>query len=170
MVVVEDNNGNAISCIVLMLDSLASTHNASVVVETLHEESCSIFGHLKERAVSNKELSKLDPVSKEALEHLYSCTCQAEIEAVFSSRSGDTLLIPMNLSEIRSQHPWLKNDESMQETLDTAMEHGTNSPLLNKEFKSTTLRFKEKIGHSGVRQKEITNEVISFTPTDPKSF
>ena len=38
----EDNNGDAISCIVLMVDSLARENESQVTIETVHFEDCRI--------------------------------------------------------------------------------------------------------------------------------
>jgi len=44
---VELNNGDALSCIVLMLDSLAHSNNSVVEIETLHDSDCHILVTLK---------------------------------------------------------------------------------------------------------------------------
>ena len=43
MVALENNNGDAISCIVIMVDSLARENDSAVEVETFHKEDCEIF-------------------------------------------------------------------------------------------------------------------------------
>jgi hypothetical protein len=61
---IEDNNGDAISCIVLMLDSLAKENNSLVEIETFHDDNCKIFEVIKDREVSNKEINEHEPTSE----------------------------------------------------------------------------------------------------------
>lgn len=149
MVALEDNNGDAISCIVLMLDSLAYENGSLVTIETLHEESCSIFKYMENEALTNEGLAKHEPTSVEALEHLYACNCDTGIEAVFTKEDGESLLVPFALSDVRLRHPWLDDEEDTKEMIDSARELGRGSssdnPLMQK-IKST---FKKRVGTVG---------------------
>jgi hypothetical protein len=164
MVELKDNNGGALSCIVMMLDSLAKSNNTAVTIETLHDSDCDIFGHLKESQLSNKDLSKIDPLSEQALGHLYSCNCNASIEAVFASKDGETLLVPFTLADVKKKHAWLNDNEHTRRVLNTAKEHGPGSPLIEKEFGVMATEFQNRKGISGVPEKEITDEPIEFSP------
>ena len=146
MVALDNNNGDAISCIVLMLDNLAYENNSLVSIETLHEDSCSIFNYMEDESLTNDILAEREPTSVEALEHLYACDCDTTIEAVFTRGEGETLFVPFTLSDVRLKHPWLNDEEDTKEMLDSAREIGrdsySQSPLMQK-IKST---FKKRVG------------------------
>lgn len=164
MVELKENNGDALSCIVMMLDSLAKSNNTAVTIETLHDSDCEIFAHLKEGGLTNEDLSKVDPLSEDALGHLYSCNCDASIEAVFISRDGETLLVPFTLADVKKKHAWLDDGEHTQRVLITAKEHGPGSPLIEEEFGVMATEFQNRKGITGVPEKEITGEPIEFSP------
>ena len=159
---VELNNGDALSCIVLMLDSLAHSNNSIVEIETLHDGDCYIFDHLKQEELTNKELGALQPTSDEAMGHLYSCNCNAGIEAVFSSSRGETLLVPFRLSDVKRRHPWLNDGKRTQEMIDTAREHGTVSPLMGDDFSTMKLEFRKRRGYQNVPKKDLSNRIMDF--------
>jgi len=139
MVVVDNNNGDALVCVIIFLDSIALENNSAVVVETYHQEGCTLVDHMesdghdfKERGWSNESLSKLDPTSREAMAHLYACDCDTDIEAIFRKPDGETLFVPFLLSEIKREHPWLNDDKVTKEMLTTARKLGPRSPLVKK--------------------------------------
>ena len=113
----EDNNGNAISCIVLIVDSLARENESMVTIETLHEDGCHIFQDMGEEKHSKDMIGEHGPTSDEALAHLYSCNCDVNIEAVFTKGDGESLLVAFLLSDMR-------------DILDKARETGDDSPLV----------------------------------------
>jgi len=163
MVELKNNNGDALSCIVMMLDSLAKSNNSAVTIETLHDSGCGIFGHLKEDGITNEQLSNIDPLSDEALGHLYSCNCNANIEAVFASREGETLLVPFTLADVRKKHSWLNDVEFTHKVLNRVKEHGPTSPLIGEEFGIMEIEFQDREGISGIPPKEVTDNVIEFS-------
>tara|TARA_R110000824_G_scaffold229092_1_gene416757 strand:+ start:1740 stop:2219 length:480 start_codon:yes stop_codon:yes gene_type:complete len=132
MVVVENNNGDALVCLIILIDSIALENNSAVVVETHHQEDCTLVDYMKERELSNESLGKLDPTSREAMEHLYACDCDADIEATFCRPDGEMLFVPFLLSEIKREHPWLNDDVITKKMLITARELGPRSPLVKK--------------------------------------
>lgn len=130
MVELEDNNGNAISCIVLIVDSLARENESMVTIETLHEDGCHIFQDMGEEKHSKDMIGEHGPTSNEALAHLYSCNCDANIEAVFTKGDGESLLVAFQLSDMRDLHPWLSDEKITKDMLDKARETGDDSPLV----------------------------------------
>ena len=122
---IEDNNGDAISCIVLMLDSLAKENNSLVEIETFHDDNCKIF----------------EPTSEEAREHLYWCNCNANIETTFKRGDGETLFVQFVLSDVKEKHPWLDDPEQTKDMVELASDDKEN-PLLD-AMKPT---FKKRIG------------------------
>ncbi len=138
---IEDNNGDAISCIVLMLDSLAKENDSLVEIETFHDDNCKIFEIIKDREVSNEEINQHEPTSEEAREHLYSCNCNANIETTFKRGDGETLFVQFVLSDVKEKHPWLNDSEETKVMLDLATDD-KDSPLLE-AMKPT---FKKRIG------------------------
>ena len=159
---VELNNGDALSCIVLMLDSLAHSNNSVVEIETLHDSDCHIFNHLKEKQLTNKELGELTPTSDEAMSHLYSCNCNAGIEAVFSSFKGETLLVPFKLSDVKRKHPWLDDEERTHGMIDIAREQGSDSPLMGDDFSTMKLEFRKRRGYPNMPVKDLSNRIMDF--------
>jgi hypothetical protein len=153
VVALEDNNGDAISCIVLMVDSLARDNESMVVVETLHEENCNIFKFMGEEGESNDTIGRHTPTSDEALAHLYACNCDANIETVFTRGDGESLLVSFLLSDVKENHPWLNDEEATKEMLDTAKELGDESPLMQ----SLKPAFKKRVG---------TNMGVTFNTSD----
>ena len=153
MVALEDNNGDAISCIVLMVDSLAKENESMVVIETLHEDDCHIFEYMGKVRESNDTIGEHEPTSDEALAHLYACNCDANIETVFTNGDGESLLVSFLLSDVKEHHPWLYDEEATKEMLDTAKEIGDESPLMQ------TLKpvFKKRVG---------TNMGVNFRTSD----
>ena len=138
---IEDNNGDAISCIVLMLDSLAKENNSLVEIETFHDDNCKIFEVIKDREVSNKEINAHEPTSEEAREHLYWCNCNANIETTFKRGDGETLFVQFVLSDVKEKHPWLDDPEQTKDMVELASDDKEN-PLLD-AMKPT---FKKRIG------------------------
>ena len=122
MVALENNNGDAISCIVIMVDSLARENDSAVEVETFHKEDCEIFNLITDREASNKEIDAHSPVSQKAREHLYSCNCNATIETTFKRSDGETLLVTFPLSDAKEKHPWLNDEEQTKDFLRCALE------------------------------------------------
>ena len=137
----EDNNGDAISCIVLMIDSLAKENEAVVQLETLHQDDCNIFKMMKDEAVDNENINEHSPVSEEAREHLYSCTCNVTIETTFKRGDGETLLVTFPLSDAKEKHPWLDDQEQTKEFLESAKKEESNRLL--DEMKPA---FKQRMG------------------------
>jgi len=132
MVDVINNNGDALVCVIILIDSIALENNSAVIVETYHEGNCALMDYMKEQELSNESLGELDPRSREATAHLYSCDCDADIEAVFRKPDGEMLFVPLLLSEIKKEHPWLDDNEVTKEMLTTARELGPRSPLVKK--------------------------------------
>ena len=159
---VELNNGDALSCVVIMLDSLAHSNNSIVEMETLHDSDCCVFDYFKEEQITNKELSELTPTSNEAMRHLYSCDCNAGIEAVFSSFKGETLLVSFTLSDIKRKHPWLDDEERTQEVINTARKYGADSPRMGKDFNTMKLEFRKRRGYSNAPTKDFSNKIMDF--------
>ena len=153
MVALEDNNGDAISCIVLMVDSLAKENDSIVTIETLHEEDCHIFKYMGQEKESNETIGKYEPTSDEALAHLYACNCDANIETIFTKGDGESLLVSFLLSDVKSNHPWLNDEGATKEMLDTAKELGDESPLMQ----SLKPVFKKRVG---------TNMGVNFRTSD----
>ena len=153
MVELEGNNGDAISCIVLMVDSLAKDNESMVVIETLHEEDCHIFEYMGKEKQSNDSIGKYEPTSDEALAHLYACNCDANIETIFTKGDGESLLVSFLLSDVKEHHPWLNDEEATKEMLDTAKEIGDESPLMQ----ALKPVFKKRVG---------TNMGVSFRTSD----
>ena len=130
MVGLEDNNGDAISCVVLIVDSLARENESMVAIETLHKEGCHIFQYVGEEEQSKNMIGEYKPTSDEALAHLYACNCDANIETVFTKGDGDSLFISFMLSDMKNLHPWLNDEKTTKEMLDKAKEVGDDSPLM----------------------------------------
>ena len=138
---IEQNNGDAISCIVLMLDSLASENNSVVTLETFHSDSCGIFNAMKEEDITNESINKHHATSQEARHHLYSCTCDATIESTFERGDGETLLVQFVLSDVIEKHPWLEDPEQTEEMIRSASQEGL-APLIE-DMKPS---FKKRMG------------------------
>ena len=130
MVELEGNNGDTISCIVLIIDSLARENESMVVIETLHEDSCYIFRYMGGEKQSKDRTGRHKPTSDEALAHLYACNCDANIETVFTKGDGESLLVSFLLSDMKDLHPWLNEEKTTKEMLDKAKEVGDDSPLM----------------------------------------
>ena len=153
MVGLEDNNGDAISCVVLIVDSLARENESMVAIETLHKEGCHIFQYMGEEEQSKNMIGEYKPTSDEALAHLYACNCDVSIEAVFTKGDGESLLVSFLLSDMKDLHPWLGDKKITKEMLDNAKETGDESPLMQ------TLKpvFRKRVG---------TNLGVTFDPSD----
>ena len=149
----EDNNGDAISCIVLIVDSLARDNESMVTIETLHEDGCHIFQYIGKEKHSKDMIGEHGATSDEALAHLYACNCDANIETIFTKDDGESLLVSFLLSDVKSNHPWLNDEGATKEMLDTAKEIGDESPLMQ------TLKpvFKKRVG---------TNMGVNFRTSD----
>ena len=153
MVALEGNNGDTISCIVLIIDSLARENESMVVIETLHQDNCHIFQRMEGEERRKDMTGGHEPTSDEALAHLYSCNCDANIETVFTKGDGESLLVSFMLSDMKDVHPWLNDEKVTKEMLDKAKEIGDESPLMQ------TLKpiFKKRVG---------TNLGVTFDPSD----
>ncbi len=90
MVELEGNNGDAISCIVLMVDSLAKDNESMVLSKLCMKEDCHIFEYMGKEKESNETIGKYEPTSEEALAHLYACNCDANIETIFTKDDGES--------------------------------------------------------------------------------
>jgi len=55
MVALESDNGDAIACLVLMIDDLASQNNSLVIIETFHDDGCGLFSYMEENNISNED-------------------------------------------------------------------------------------------------------------------
>ena len=153
MVGLEDNNGDAMSCVVLIVDSLARENESMVAIETLHRDGCYIFQHVEKEGQSKDMIGEHEPTSDEALAHLYACNCDVSIEAVFTKGDGESLLVSFLLSDMKDLHPWLNDEKITKEMLDNAKETGDESPLMQ------TLKpvFRKRVG---------TNLGVTFHPSD----
>jgi len=138
---IEDNNGDAISCIVLMIDSLASENRADVTVQTYHNDDCEIFRMMQDESVSNESINQHEPTSSEARNHLYSCNCDATIETTFERDDGETLMVQFVLSDVKEKHPWLDDPEQTRDMIELASDDKL-APLIE-EMKPL---FKKRMG------------------------
>ena len=141
----EDNNGDAISCIVLMVDSLARENESQVTIETVHFEDCRIHDAMEESGISNESINEPEAISEEARHHLYSCNCDPSIETTFERGDGETLLVTFPLSDAKQKHPWLDDKEQMKEFLEHAMT-GKDHRLLDEMVPA----FAKRVGTSDV--------------------
>tara|TARA_R100000781_G_scaffold106120_1_gene70084 strand:- start:687 stop:1166 length:480 start_codon:yes stop_codon:yes gene_type:complete len=153
MVGIEDNNGDAISCIVLMIDSLANDSNVMVTLKTVHADECDIFSHMKEQGVDNESINEHEATSTEARHHLYSCTCDAIIESTFARGDGETLLVEFRLSDAKKNHPWLDDPRQTKEMVELASDDQL-APLLE-DMKPV---FRKNYGH------RLNKNVMTFRP------
>jgi len=131
-VVVDNNNGDALSCVVILVNSIALENHSAVVVETYHRDGCALMDHVDRGEWSNESLGKMNPIGEEAMAHLYSCNCDTDIEAVFSKPDGEMLAVPLLLSEIKREHPWLNDEKITKEMLAVGKKLGPRSPLVKK--------------------------------------
>jgi len=152
VVELESNNGNAMSCIVLIVDSLARENESTVVIETLHEEGCHIFEYVGKDGQNKDMIGDHEPTSDEALAHLYFCNCDANVETVFTKGDGESLLVSFLLSDMKDLHPWLNDEKITKEMLDKAKEVGDESPLMQ----TAKPVFKKSVG---------TNLGLTFNPS-----
>ena len=143
MVDVDNNNGDVLSCIIILIDSIALENNAAVVVETHHNKDCTLVGRMEEEGWSKEVINGLDPTSGDALAHLYACNCDAGIEAVFSRSDGETLLVPIALSQMVNDYPWLKDDKITRKMLNIAKKLEPRSPMVEQMKPS----FQKHIGY-----------------------
>mgnify|MGYP003624836739 FL=1 len=142
MVELEDNNGDVISCIVFLVDSLARENDSMVVIETLHEDGCPIFGSVGKEGQNKDMIGDYEPTSDEALAHLYVCNCDVGIELVFTNGDEESLLVSFTLGDMKEAHPWLNDKSTTKDMLDKAKEVGDDSPWMQ------TLKpaFKKRVG------------------------
>ena len=145
------NNGDAISCIIMVLDSLARSNDSVVEIETLHTESCPLLASAQSEGVA--EVIQVDSmphtISAKAIEHLSLCECDANIEAVFFAHNGRTLLFPLKLSHVKTDHPWLNDTDRVHKIVKIGIKHGSNSPLMGLDFESMQLAFRSGHGIAG---------------------
>ena len=127
--IAENNNGNVLICIIILCDSIAQENNSAVVVETHHQEGCTLMDQTKKQQWL-EELDSPDPRSKEAMAHLYFCNCDTIIEIIFCKPDGETLWVPFLLSDIKRNHPWMNDDETTKKILAAARSLGPESMLL----------------------------------------
>tara|TARA_R100001132_G_C3247846_1_gene76115 strand:- start:163 stop:666 length:504 start_codon:yes stop_codon:yes gene_type:complete len=145
------NNGDAIFCIIMVLDSLARSNNSIVEIETLHTESCPVLTNTEGGAGVEmiQDDSMPDIISAKAIEHLSSCQCDPEIEAVFFAHNGRTLLFPLKLSNVKMDHPWLNDTGRVHKVVEIGIKHGSSSPLMGSDFESMQLAFRSGHGIVG---------------------
>mgnify|MGYP003624176751 CR=1 FL=1 len=149
------NNGDAISCIIMALDSLARSNNAVVEIETLHAEACPLLVSTQGDGADISDSARYAEgalglrVSSEVVEHLSLCACDPEIEAVFFAGNGKTLLFPLKFSSVKSDHPWLGDIDLVHQIVKTGMEHGSDSLLMGDDFESMLAAFRSGHGIAG---------------------
>jgi|TARA_R110000744_G_scaffold198235_6_gene317474 hypothetical protein len=150
------NNGNALSCVVLFIDSLAYENGSQAFIETRHTKDCGIHEYIADEdnpASYDEDLGADNHASCESLKHLYSCTCNPSIDAVFEKNDGEKLFVPFRLSTIKEAHPWLEDDEQTVPSLAVARELGPESPLVKKMRPF----FMKQMGHN-LNQLEIQSK------------
>jgi hypothetical protein len=128
--VTEGNNGDAIACIVVLLNSLAREYDASLVVKTLHNDGCAIFTLIGDPGVINKNISEHLPQMDRAMEHLYMCDCDPIIETVFTRSEMNTFLVSVSLKEVTDHCTWL-NDHDITKGILGSLEDPGSSPLFD---------------------------------------
>ena len=151
---VPGNNGDALSCVVLMTDGVARDSNASVDFETVHEEKCHLLSLADQEIVSNEAIREHEASSVQARQHLYLCNCQATVEATFVRENGDSLLVRFCLDGLKKVHPWLDDEKETQKILES--DRDSPHPLLN----AMKLHFKENM-----RTKISDPEKMNWTNT-----
>tara|TARA_R110000765_G_scaffold282918_1_gene379931 strand:- start:197 stop:676 length:480 start_codon:yes stop_codon:yes gene_type:complete len=145
------NNGDVISCIIMALDSLARANNSIVEIETLHTGLCPLLSSAQgEEGVGIiRGDSMPDMISAKAMEHLFLCQCDPEIEAVFFADNGKTLLFPLKLSNVKTDHPWLNDTDRVHQIVEIGIKHGSSSSLLGTDFESLLLALRSGHGIKG---------------------
>lgn len=129
------NNGNAISCVIFFIDQFAYENEATVEIRTHHEDDCGLHVYMADeenRAKYRDNLKCLNPYTDGNLEHLYACTCNVVVEAIFERENGEQLFMPFIMSKIKEAHPWLDDEGITESRLRTANERGWNSPLVQR--------------------------------------
>jgi hypothetical protein len=129
------NNGNAISCVIFFIDIFAYENEASVEIRTHHEDSCGLHAYMAEeenRIKYRENMKCVNPFIEGNLDHLYACTCNVVIEAMFERDDGEQLFMPFIMSKIKEAHPWLDDEDITNSRLRAAKELGVDSPLVRK--------------------------------------
>lgn len=161
------NNGDVISCIIMVLDSLARSNGTIVEIETLHAGSCPLLTSAEGEAGVGMILdnSMPDMISVKAMEHLSLCQCDPEIEAVFFADNGRTLLFPLKLSTVKADHPWLNDKDQVHKVVEIGIKHGSNSPLMGLDFESMQLAFRSGRGIAGQVNVSKRDELLRHMDT-----
>ena len=161
------NNGDVISCIIMVLDSLARSNDSIVEIETLHTKLCPLLTSVQgETGVGMiQDDSMPDMISVKAMEHLSLCQCDTEIEAVFFADNGRTLLFPLKLSNVKTDHPWLNDTDRVHKIVEIGIKHGSNSPLMGLDFESLQLAFRNGHGIAGCVNVSKDNESLGHMGT-----
>ena len=161
------NNGDVISCIIMVLDSLARSNDSVVEIETLHKESCPLLtstqGEGGVEMIQNDSMP--DTISAKAIEHLSLCQCDPDIEAVFFAHNGRTLLFPLKLSNVKADHPWLNDTDRVHKVVEIGIKHGSNSPLMGLDFESMQLAFRNGHGIKGCVDVSKDGESLRYMDT-----
>lgn len=119
------NNGDILSCLILIMHYIAEENNSAVAFETHHQNTCTLA---KGQWPQNSD--NLDPITEKAMAHLYTCNCDTNINVTFMKPNGETFCMPLLLSQIKEKYPWLNNDAK--EMLTTVKKLGRASPLVKK--------------------------------------
>jgi hypothetical protein len=104
-------------------------------------------------------------ISVKAMEHLSLCQCDTEIEAVFFADNGRTLLFPLKLSNVKTDHPWLNDTDRVHKIVEIGIKHGSNSPLMGLDFESLQLAFRNGHGIAGCVNVSKDNESLGHMGT-----
>ena len=155
---VPGNKGDALSCIVFMVDGVARDNNASVHLETIHEEGCHLISLVDHKSVNNETINEHEATSEPARQHLYLCDCDATVEVAFTKKNGDSLLVCFRVNEIKITHPWLDDEKETRKVL----ESDVNSP--HPLLEAMKLIFKERMG-SKISATDKVMKQKSFTTT-----
>ena len=161
------NNGDVISCIIMVLDSLARSNDSVVEIETLHTELCPLLASTQGEGgvemIQNESMP--DTISAKVIEHLSLCQCDPDIEAVFFAHNGRTLLFPLKLSNVKADHPWLNDTDRVHKVVEIGIKHGSNSPLMGLDFESMQLAFRSGHGIAGQVNVSKRDELLGHMDT-----
>ena len=151
----------------MVLDSLARSNDAVVEIETLHTESCPLLASAQGEAgvAMIQDDSMPHTISAKAIEHLSLCECDANIEAVFFAHNGRTLLFPLKLSHVKTDHPWLNDTDRVHKIVKIGIKHGSNSPLMGLDFESMQLAFRNGHGITGCMDVSEDGESLRYMDT-----
>jgi len=136
------NSGDIITLVTLVTDNFARVHKAKLHIDTRHEKDCGISKYMPKAGPSNEELAggsidcrgltekEFSEEIEEILEPLYACDCDVSIEALLQREDGDTLLLLFNLREMKSEIPWLNDQETIKDMLEAAKKLGVTNRLM----------------------------------------